>query len=96
MSIAFVHLSDIHFGQEKGGNLNIDNDAKAQLLIDVRKVVATLPEGRAAGLIVTGDIAHGGSEREYKDAGDWLDKVSEAAGCSITDVQLVPGNHDID
>lgn len=96
MSIAFVHLSDIHFGQEKGGNLYINNDAKAQLLVDVRKVVATLPEGRAAGLIVTGDIAYGGRESEYKDAGDWLDKVSEAAGCSITDVQLVPGNHDID
>jgi hypothetical protein len=62
MSIAFIHLSDIHFGQEKGGNLYINNDAKDQLLIDVRKVVATLPEGRAAGLIVTGDIAYGGRE----------------------------------
>ena len=35
-TIAFIHLSDIHFGQEKGGQLHINNDAKAQLIEDVQ------------------------------------------------------------
>jgi len=96
VSIAFVHLSDIHFGQEKGGQLIVNNDAKTQLLADLPTVVSKLPSGRAAGLIVTGDIAYAGKAVEYRDAADWLDDVSRAAGCEITDVQLVPGNHDID
>lgn len=96
MSIAFVHLSDIHFGQEKGGDLHINDDVKERLIDDVRHLIAQLPSGQAAGLIVTGDIAYAGKEAEYKAAGLWLDRVAEAAGCKKTDIQLVPGNHDID
>ncbi|WP_455806194.1 metallophosphoesterase [Pseudomonas fluorescens] len=96
MSIAFVHLSDIHFGQEKGGDLYINDDVKERLIDDVRYLVTLLPSGQAAGLIVTGDIAYAGKETEYKAAGLWLDRVAEAAGCKRTDIQLVPGNHDID
>lgn len=89
-------LSDIHFGQEKGGDLYINNDVKERLIDDVRELVADLPSGRAAGLIVTGDIAYAGKEDEYTEAGLWLDRVAQAAGCKKTDIQLVPGNHDID
>ncbi|WP_349976466.1 metallophosphoesterase [Pseudomonas sp. WHRI 8519] len=96
MSLAFVHLSDIHFGQEKGGDLYINNDVKERLIDDVRQLVAQLPSRKAAGLIVTGDIAYAGKEAEYKEAGLWLDRVAQAAGCKKTDIQLVPGNHDID
>lgn len=96
MSLAFVHLSDIHFGQEKGGDLYINNDVKERLIDDVRQLVAELPSRKAAGLIVTGDIAYAGKEAEYKEAGLWLDRVAHAAGCKKTDIQLVPGNHDID
>lgn len=96
MSLAFVHLSDIHFGQEKGGDLYINDDVKERLIDDVRQLATQLPSGKAAGLIVTGDIAYAGKEAEYKAAGLWLDRVAEAAGCKKTDIQLVPGNHDID
>lgn len=96
MSIAFIHLSDIHFGQEKGGDLCINDDVKERLIDDVRSLVKELPSGQAAGLIVTGDIAYAGKEDEYKSAAKWLDRVAEAAGCKKTDIQLVPGNHDID
>ncbi|WP_052028534.1 metallophosphoesterase family protein [Pseudomonas syringae] len=96
MGIAFVHLSDIHFGLKKGGDLYINDDVKESLIDDVRHLVTQLPSGRAAGLIVTGDIAYAGKEAEYTAAGLWLDRVAEAAGCKKTDIQLVPGNHDID
>ena len=96
MSIAFIHLSDIHFGQEKGGTLEIHNDAKERLVEDVARAVKRLPGGIASGIIISGDIAYAGKHDEYADAGQWLDRVAKAAGCAITDIQVVPGNHDID
>ena len=96
MGIGFVHLSDIHFGQEKGGKIWIHEDIKNRLIEDVSQVANGLGSGRAYGIIVTGDIAFGGRKFEYEKAADWLDKVAEAAGCEISDIQVVPGNHDID
>ena len=96
MSIGFVHLSDIHFGQEKGGAIRINNDIKDRLIDDVKLVSRSLESGSAAGIVVTGDIAFGGRASEYRAAAAWLDKVADAAGCDITDIQVVPGNHDID
>ena len=96
MSIGFVHLSDIHFGQEKGGEIWIHDDIKDRLIDDVKLVAKKLEAGRAAGIVVTGDIAYGGRASEYKAAAAWLDKVAAAAGCDKIDIQVVPGNHDID
>lgn len=96
MSFTYVHLSDIHFGQEHGGEVIVNRDAKERLIEDVSREIAKLPGANAKGVIVTGDIAYGGKQYEYKDAADWLDKVARAAGCAITDIQVVPGNHDID
>ena len=96
MSIGFVHLSDIHFGQEKGGTIRIHNDVKDRLIDDVKLVAQTLESGRAAGIVVTGDIAYGGRTSEYTEAAAWLDNVADAAGCDLVDIQVVPGNHDID
>jgi Calcineurin-like phosphoesterase len=95
MSVAFVHLSDIHFGQERGGVVVVHDDAKERLIEDVASSVETLPKHRAAG-IITGDTAYAGKAVEYKAAADWLDKVAAAAKCAITDILVVPGNHDID
>ena len=96
MGIGFVHLSDIHFGQEKGGQIKIHNDIKRCLIEDVELVAKSLESGRADGIIVTGDIAFGGHAKEYEAAAAWLDEVAEAAGCHVFDIQVVPGNHDID
>lgn len=95
MGISFVHLSDIHFGQEKGGQIKIHDDIKKCLIDDVEFVAKSLESGRAAGIIVTGDIAFGGRVEEYTAAAAWLDEVAKAAGCDIFDIQVVPGNHDI-
>ena len=93
--MVFVHLSDIHFGQEKGGKIWIHEDVKNRLIEDVNLVAKCLESGCAAGIIVTGDIAYGGRESEYAEAAIWLDKVAKAAGCAISEIQVVPGNHDV-
>ena len=96
MSIGLVCLSDIHFGQEKGGQMRIHDDVKESLIEDVGLAVKDLEAGRASGIIVTGDIAFGGRQCEYAQAAAWLDRVTDAAGCDRTSIQVVPGNHDID
>jgi len=96
LKAVFVHLSDIHFGQEKDGGTNAENaDAKKRLIEDAHAEVRKL-YGNAHGVIVTGDIAYSGQEKEYALAAEWLAELTDAIGCERTDVQLVPGNHDID
>jgi len=96
VAAVFIHLSDIHFGQEKDGGLVVTNDdAKKRLLDDAAAEVTKL--GRSAsGVIVTGDIAYSAKYEEYAKAGEWLDQLAERVGCSRLDIQMVPGNHDID
>ena len=64
MSLAFVHLSDIHFGQERGGSAVVHDDAKARLIEDLAAMVEGLPEKKAAGIIITGDIVYAGKAAE--------------------------------
>jgi len=92
----FVHVSDIHFGQERGGQVVINNDVKERLVEDAARELRAHNPGPAAGLLVTGDIAYAGKANEYQAAGAWLDRLAEAVGCAKTAVHLVPGNHDID
>lgn len=93
----FIHLSDIHFGQEdKVDQEHKVKDIKRCLVDDVREVIRSLAGGRAQGIIVSGDLAFGGKPEEYQAAGEWLDAICRAAGCARHEVLLVPGNHDID
>ena len=98
--VTFVHLSDIHFGQEKkGGKVVARTDVRDRLVDDV---AAFFTDRRkrggppATGVIVTGDIAYAGKKPQYDAAGAWLDRVAMAAGCPNTSVRVVPGNHDVD
>jgi hypothetical protein len=96
LAAVFIHLSDIHFGQEKdGGHVFINDDAKERLLDDAAEEIAKLGTS-ASGIIVTGDIAYAAKPIEYTKAGEWLDRLTERVGCSRLDIQMVPGNHDID
>lgn len=96
MSLIYVHLSDIHFGQEKGGDVDIHDDVKEQILLDAHEYVGLLKNKKADGVIISGDIAYAGKQHEYQTAGQWLDRLTAAVGCEVTAVQVVPGNHDVD
>ncbi len=60
MPITFVHLADIHFGQEEGSEIVIHDDVKDRLIEDAAAVAAKAANGRADGVIVSGDIAYAG------------------------------------
>lgn len=92
----FVHVSDIHFGQETDERLLIHDDVKRELIADAAELVRSLPGSVAHGVLVTGDIAHSGIHEEYEVAGKWLDDLARAVGCEIHRIQMVPGNHDLD
>lgn len=96
MPAVFVHVSDIHFGQEKDDRVHIHADVKQQLIADAREVVEKIAGGVAHGILVTGDIAQSGTWVEYEDAGKWLDELAANIGVAIHRVQMVPGNHDLD
>ena len=68
MTVSFIHLSDIHFGQERDDALHFNNDVKAQLIVDAAEIVKSLPSGVAHGILVTGDIAQAGKAAQYTDA----------------------------
>jgi hypothetical protein len=42
MPVAFLHLSDIHFGQEKGGRVVTHEDVRERLIDDVAMLVRKL------------------------------------------------------
>ncbi|UCV07036.1 metallophosphoesterase [Dechloromonas denitrificans] len=96
MPAVFVHVSDIHFGQEKDDRVHIHADVKQQLIADAREVISNIAGGVAQGILVTGDIAQSGKGAEYEDAGRWLDELAASIGVEIHCVQMVPGNHDLD
>jgi calcineurin-like phosphoesterase family protein len=96
MSATFVHLSDIHFGQERDERVHIHADVKEQLIVDAAGVIRTLPGGVAQGILVTGDVAFSGEREQYAAAAEWLDRLANAVGCEIFRIQMVPGNHDLD
>jgi predicted phosphodiesterase len=96
MPAVFVHVSDIHFGQEKHDRIYIHADVKQQLIADAKEVVSNISGGVAHGILVTGDIAQSGRRAEYEDAGKWLDELAASIGVEIHSVQMVPGNHDLD
>ncbi|MGO8928276.1 MAG: metallophosphoesterase [Limisphaerales bacterium] len=93
-TLRFVHLSDIHFGQNRNGSVVFHKDVREELLKNCAEMRARL--GAATGVLVTGDIAFAGKKNEYRDASAWLAQVTEVLGCKRTDVSVIPGNHDID
>jgi Calcineurin-like phosphoesterase/GTPase-associated adaptor domain len=93
-SYRFVHLSDIHFGQEKNGTLVIHEDARDKLVEDCETFAAE--NGPADGILVNGDTAYAGEHDQYEAAANWLTRVAKAAGCERFAVRIIPGNHDID
>ncbi len=91
----FLHLSDIHFGQEKKDGPMVKHDhIRAALVQDVAEFAKR--RGKADRILVTGDVAYQGSSEEYKSATEWLDGLTKACGCKEDHVSTIPGNHDCD
>lgn len=96
MPAIYIHVSDIHFGQEKDDAVHTHDAVKDRVISDAAAVVRSLPGKTARGIIVTGDIAQSGKKEQYQLAGEWLDRLATAVGSEIFDILMVPGNHDFD
>jgi len=94
MSHRFVHLSDLHFGQEKHGTLSKHEAVRKALLRDVKELARK--RGSATRILVTGDVTFSGKTEEFEAAVQWLDELTKVCGCNETDISTIPGNHDCD
>jgi 3',5'-cyclic AMP phosphodiesterase CpdA len=94
MTYRFLHLSDIHFGQEKKGTLPKHEFVRDALVTDAKSLAES--RGAATRILITGDIAYSGKQEEFTRATAWLEKLTEACGCGETHVSTIPGNHDCD
>jgi predicted phosphodiesterase len=90
----FVHLSDIHFGQERDGTLVVHEDVRNMLIRDCAELQNTF--GNADGILITGDVAYSGQTAEYDRAGTFLLNLAKAVGCEPIQIKVIPGNHDVD
>src|SRR5258706_16467623 len=89
-----LHISDIHFGQEKKGERIRHDDVREQLLVDLDSL---LGGNKALDLIlINGDTAYSGKKEEYDDAVAWIDRIIAVGRCDVNAVLVIPGNHDID
>jgi predicted MPP superfamily phosphohydrolase len=90
-----LHIADIHFRHpECNTNMDADRPFRTALVNDVRDQVGRL--GCIDAILVGGDIAYRGHAEEYSVALEWLRQLTSAAGCTMEDVFVVPGNHDVD
>ena len=93
----FLHLSDIHFRSKE---VSRDDDPNGALRDDIVDDVEKMREkiGRPAdAILISGDIAFAGEQDEYQFATDWLKNfLCPAAACSMDDIFVIPGNHDVD
>jgi hypothetical protein len=94
MTHRFIHLSDIHFGQERQGTLPKHEAVRKALLKDAKQLAEQ--RGAPSRVLVTGDVAFSGKSEQFETAAQWLDELTKACGCKETDVSTIPGNHDCD
>jgi nucleoside phosphorylase/predicted phosphodiesterase len=91
----FVHLSDIHFGQEVGAIHGPHHNVRSELIRDCKERFGSL--GKADGILINGDIAFSGKKDQFDRAAAWIGEMAAAVGCAEeTDVRVIPGNHDVD
>lgn len=95
MPLRFLHLSDIHFGQERGGLVYVHDDVRDQVVNDAQVLRETFSDKKIDGVLVTGDLTYSGTPEEYGAAGTFLDRLTAQIGCPRTAVRVIPGNHDV-
>lgn len=91
----FIHLSDIHFGQEGGSTHGPHQSVRREIIRDCKERFAML--GNADGILINGDVAYSGTKAQFDRSAQWIEEIAAAVGCSEqTDIRVIPGNHDVD
>jgi FHA domain/Calcineurin-like phosphoesterase len=89
----WIHLSDLHFGQDEGAH-GWDQALVLRALRD--DLAAQARRHRVDAVFVTGDIAFDGRPEQYAEARTWLREVAGALALGLEHVYAVPGNQDVD
>lgn len=93
--ISFIHLSDIHFTKYSGDKLDVDEDLRNEIILDIKHNFRNNIDN-PYGILICGDIAYSGQEKEYVTAHQFIEDVCNAANIPNATIFCVPGNHDID
>lgn len=90
-----LQIADIHFRYpDCASDMDPERPYRTALINDMRGRVARF--GPVDAILIVGDIAFQGRDEEYKAALEWLTLLTQVAGCTLNDVFVVPGNHDVD
>ncbi len=93
----FLHLSDIHFHKSTSNNpYDLDADLRRKLAQDAVAAIEEIGLSKVTAILVTGDIAFSGDEKEYMFAADWLDSLAIELKCHPKIILTTPGNHDVE
>ncbi len=91
-----IHLSDVHLKSTDYKNPMDPNQLlRAKLQEDILYMCNTLG-GTPKTIIISGDIAFSGQEKEYQFAREWLQELCITVGADYSSIFITPGNHDID
>lgn len=92
----WLHLSDLHFGDNQQHSGLDRSRVLSALLDDVKQQLATAEPLDA--VFVTGDVAWAGTKSDYEAARAWFALLLQAATVKnkIPELYWVPGNHDLD
>lgn len=92
-----LHLSDIHFGRnypEYGIKDSFEN--KEEILNELITCISNIEDGwKPEHIVVTGDIAWRGKEKDFDEAYTWFSRLLETLGLRGSDITFCVGNHDV-
>lgn len=91
MKLALVQLSDIHFKNDKSKNFLTTKLEKI-----IYSINSNLHEVEKVIIIMSGDTAYSGNNKEYEVALDFYSTLLEGLKHKNIEFLLIPGNHDCD
>lgn len=92
MSVAIIHLTDIHMVSNASQNIIL---SRKQQLVDA--CYSALSNNDSVIIVISGDIAYSGKSEEYENAFELIYYLQDGLGKYLNcapDVFMVPGNHD--
>ena len=91
--ITWLHLSDLHIREEPGSKYNLDVVLDA-LLKDIQEFTVE-KNLKLNFIIITGDIANKGMDKDYALANNFLDNLLHITNLTKDQLLVIPGNHDV-
>ena len=93
-----LHLSDLHFGIKASKERTREEIAVRNFYInDLINGLGSIAKKEPLDYIfITGDMAYTATCEAYKEAGQWLEKISRVCRVPACRIYLCPGDRDID